>query len=143
MLIEFRSASLLTRKLAKRIKMGYLFCCVTLMFRAILLQTITILISALAAGLIAGTRGAVSAALGGAVCTLPNFLFALRLKFVETRPGASYAAIFFLGQVVKIALTIGLLVSVVKIYPDLHWPSMLIGLGLALQAGFLAFWKKS
>ena len=143
MLIEFRSASFLTRKLAKRIKMGYLFCCVTLMFRAILLQTITILISALAAGLIAGTRGAVSAALGGAVCTLPNFLFALRLKFVATRPGASYVAIFFLGQFVKIALTIGLLVSVVKIYPDLHWPSMLIGLGLALQAGFLAFWKKS
>lgn len=143
MLIEFRSASFLTRKLAKRIKMGYLFCCVTLMFRAILLQTITILISALAAGLIAGTRGAVSAALGGAVCTLPNFLFALRLKFVATRPGASYPAIFFLGEFVKIALTIGLLVSVVKIYPDLHWPSMLIGLGLALQAGFLAFWKKS
>ena len=143
MLIEFRSASFLTRKLAKRIKMGYLFCCVTLMFRAILLQTITILISALAAGLIAGTRGAVSAALGGAVCTLPNFLFALRLKFVATRPGASYPAIFFLGEFVKIAATIGLLVCVVKVYPDLHWPSLLIGLGLALQAGFLAFWKKS
>ena len=143
MLIEFRSASLLTRKLAKRIKMGYLFCCVTLMFRAILLQTITILISALAAGLIAGTRGAVSAALGGAVCTLPNFLFALRLKFAASCPGASYPAIFFVGEFVKIALTIGLLVSVVKIYPDLHWPSMLIGLALASQAMILAFWKKN
>ena len=91
----------------------------------------------------AGTRGAVSAILGGAACTLPNFLFALRLKSVARRPGASYPANFFLGEFVKIALTIGLLTIIVKTYADLHWPSMLIGLGLALQAGFLAFWKKS
>jgi ATP synthase protein I len=113
------------------------------MFRAILLQVGSTIITALAAGLIAGTRGAVSAALGGVACTLPNFLFALRLKFVANRPGASYPANFFLGEFVKIALTIGLLVIVVRGYADLHWPSMLIGLGLALQAGFLAFWKKS
>ena len=43
----------------------------------------------------------------------------------------------------KTTATIGLLVFVVREYSDLHWPSMLIGLGLALQAGFLAFWKKS
>ena len=102
-----------------------------------------IMIAAVAAGLFAGTRGAVSAALGGAACTLPNFLFALRLTLVASRPGASYPANFFLGEFVKIALTIGLLVSVVKIYPDLHWPSMLIGLALASQAMFLAFWKKN
>ena len=47
------------------------------------------------------------------------------------------------GEFVKIAATIGLLVFSVRGYSDLHWPSMLIGLGLALQAGFLAFWKKS
>lgn len=113
------------------------------MFRAILLQVGATLITALAAGLYAGTRGAVSAALGGAACVLPNFLFALRLKFVASRPGASYPANFFLGEFVKIAATIALLVFVVREYADLHWPSMLIGLGLALQAGFLAFWKKS
>ena len=113
------------------------------MFRAILLQAITILVSASIAGLMAGTRGAISATLGGVACTLPNFLFALRLKSVASRPGASYPANFFLGEFVKIALTIALLVIVVKTYADLHWPSMLIGLGLALQAGFLAFWKKS
>ena len=113
------------------------------MFRAILWQVGAVMIAAVAAGLFAGTRGAVSAALGGAACTLPNFLFALRLKLVASRPGASYPANFFLGEFVKIAATIGLLVCVVKVYPDLHWPSLLIGLGLALQAGFLAFWKKS
>jgi ATP synthase protein I len=113
------------------------------MFRAILLQAAATIITAVVAGLLVGSRGAVSAALGGAACTLPNFFFALRLKVVASRPGASYPANFFLGEFVKNAATIGLLIFVVKEYADLHWPSMLIGLGLALQAGFLAFWKKS
>jgi ATP synthase protein I len=113
------------------------------MFKVILLQVAATIITALAAAWFAGTRGLVSAALGGAVCVLPNFLFALRLKLAANRPGASYPVNFFLGEFVKIAATIGLLVFVVKEYTDLHWPSLLVGLGLALQAGFLAFWKKS
>ncbi|MFZ4535220.1 ATP synthase subunit I [Propionivibrio sp.] len=113
------------------------------MYRAIFLQVGATIIAALAAGLFAGTRGAVSATLGGLACTLPNFLFATRLKFVAKRPGASYPANFFLGEFVKIAATVGLLVFVVKEYTDLHALSMLIGLVLALQAGLLAFWKKS
>ena len=81
--------------------------------------------------------------LGGIACALPNFLFALRLSAVAKRPGASYPANFFLGEFVKVAATVVILVFVVREYTDLHWPSMLIGLGLALQAGFLAFFKKS
>jgi ATP synthase protein I len=113
------------------------------MFRAILLQAGATIIAALATGWYAGTRGAVSAVLGGAACTLPNLFFALRLKFAARRSAASFPAHFFLGEFVKIAATIGLLMFVVKMYADLHWPSLLIGMGLALQAGFLAFWKKS
>jgi len=113
------------------------------MFRAIFLQAGATIIAATAGGLFAGTQGAVSAILGGAACTLPNLLFALRLKAVANRRGASFPANFFLGEFVKILATIALLVLVVREYADLHWPSMLIGLGLALQAGFLAFWKKS
>jgi ATP synthase protein I len=113
------------------------------MFRAILLQAGATIIAALLMGLFAGTRGAVSAALGGAVCTLPNLLFAVQLKLAAKGPAASFPVNFFLGEFVKIAATIGLLLLVAMVYADLHWPSMLIGLGLALQAGFLAFWKKS
>ena len=113
------------------------------MFRAILLQVIATLITTIAAEFLVGTRGAVSAALGGAACVLPNFLFALRLSAVAKRPEASYPANFFLGEFVKVAATVVILVFVVREYTDLHWPSMLIGLGLALQAGFLAFFKKS
>jgi ATP synthase protein I len=113
------------------------------MFRAIFLQVVITIVTAIVAGQVVGERGAVSAVLGGAICAVPNFLFALRLKFVANRPGASYPANFFLGEFIKVALIIGLLVVVVKEYADLHWPSLLIGMGLALQAGFLAFWKKS
>ena len=113
------------------------------MFRAILLQAGITIIVALVAGLFAGMRGAVSAALGGAVIALPNLLFALRLKLAAGGSAASFPVNFFLGEFVKIAATIGLLLLVVSGYADLHWPSLLIGLGLALQAGFLAFWKKS
>ena len=113
------------------------------MFRAILLQVIITIVVAVVAGLCVGVQGAISAAFGGAACLVPNFLFALRLKIVASRPGASYPANFFLGEFIKVTLTIGLLAFVVKEYADLHWPSLLIGMGLALQAGFLAFWKKS
>lgn len=113
------------------------------MFRAIFLQIGATLITAIVAGLLVGTRGAVSAVLGGAACTLPNFLFALRLRSIHNRPGASYPVNFFLGEFVKNAATIGLMAVAVKAYADLHWLSMLIGLAVALQASFLAFWKKS
>lgn len=113
------------------------------MFRAILLQVGAIIITVMVAGFLAGARGAISAALGGAACVVPNFLFALRLKFVASRPGASFTTNFLLGEFVKMIATIALLVIVVREYADLHWPSMLIGLALALQAMFLAFWKKN
>lgn len=113
------------------------------MFRAIYLQIGATLIVAILAGMLAEARGAVSAALGGVACILPNLLFALRLNSVARRPGANYAANFFLGEFVKIAATIGLLAIAMKAYADLHWPSLLIGLVVALQAGFLAFWKKN
>ena len=90
-----------------------------------------------------GERGAISAALGGAASALPTFLFAVRLKSIAGKPGASYATNFFLGEFIKVLMIIGLLALITKIYADLHWPSMLVGLGLALQATLLAFWKKS
>ena len=44
-------------------------------------------------------RGALSAALGGAACVLPNLLFALRLqRFVSKRPAASYPLAFLLAS---------------------------------------------
>lgn len=113
------------------------------MFRAVLLQVLLTAIAAIVAGLVVGMRGAVSATAGGAVVFFPNVLFALRLRSVSLRRGSSFPLNFFLGELAKVILTIVLLVAIVRVYADLHWPSMLIGLALASQAMFLAFWKKN
>ncbi|MDX9706120.1 MAG: ATP synthase subunit I [Azospira sp.] len=113
------------------------------MFRAISLQIGASIVVTALAGLLVGTVGAVSAALGAVASVLPNLLFALRLSIVARRPGANYPVNFFFGEFVKIAATIGILAIAIKGYADLHWPSMLIALVVASQASFLAFWKKT
>lgn len=113
------------------------------MFRAILLQVGAAIITAVAAGLLVGVRGSISAALGGAVCVLPNLVFALRLRLVANRPRASFSANFLLGELVKMFVTVALLIVVARVYADVHWPSLLLGLALALQAMLFALWKKN
>lgn len=112
------------------------------MFKAIILQLVAALITALGAGAIVGTRGLVSVGIAALAAILPNVFFAIRLTMVNNRPGASYAANFFIGEFLKIAATIGFLAIAIKGYPEMHWPSLLIGLAVVLHAGFLAFWKK-
>jgi len=77
------------------------------------------------------------------VCIIPNILFALRLGTLRFKTARSYSQNFLFGELLKLLLTFALLVVVAKIYAELHWPSMLIGLVLASQAMFLAFWKKN
>ncbi|MCL2524430.1 MAG: ATP synthase subunit I [Betaproteobacteria bacterium] len=113
------------------------------MFKAIYLQFGAAVITAIGAGVIVGVRGAVSVGLAALAAVLPNLLFAVRLSMMSNRPGVSYAANFFIGEFLKIGATIGLLAIAVKGYPEMHWPSLLIGFAIVLHAGFIAFWKKS
>ena len=107
------------------------------------MQLAATLVAVIGSSLYVGLQGGVSAAIGGLTCLVPNLLFALRLKMVGRRRGASFQASFFVGELFKLMLTIGLLVAVAKGYAGAHWPSLLIGLALASQAVFLAFWKKN
>jgi ATP synthase protein I len=108
------------------------------MFKVILLQTAAIALASLVGGLIAGSRGGISSALGGAVCVLPNLFLALYLGFSARRPGTRFVLGFLFGEAVKLALVVGLLFAVVRKYDDVHMPSLLIGLVLATQVLF--FW---
>jgi len=112
------------------------------MFRAIYLQFGAAVITAIGAGLIIGTRGLVSVGIAAIACILPNLFFAIRLTMMANRPGATYAANFFIGEFLKVGATIGLLAIAIKGYPEMHWPSLLIGFAIVLHAGFIAFWKK-
>ena len=112
------------------------------MLKAIFWQIGAALITAVGAGAVVGTHGLISVGMAALAAIVPNLLFAVRLMLVSNRPGASYAANFFIGEFLKIGATIGLLAIAVKGYPEMHWPSLLIGFAIVLHAGFLAFWKK-
>lgn len=113
------------------------------MFKAIYLQFGAALLAAIGAWVIVGGRGLVSVGVAALAAIVPNLLFAVRLAMVSRRPGASYVANFFVGEFLKIAVTIGLLAIAIREYPEMHWPSLMIGLAIVLHAGFIAFWKKS
>ena len=115
------------------------------MFRVIVLQLVASIIIVMIAGVLVGTRGMISAGVASVACVLPNLFFVLRLQLVVKRAeaGSSYAKNFFIGEFLKVAATIGLLAIAIKGYPEMHWPSMLIGLVVVLHAGFIVFWKKS
>lgn len=114
------------------------------MFTAVYLQVGATVIAVLILGAVVGMQGAISAGLGGLACLLPNAWFALRLTTLAKKgEDVSHAASFFIGEFIKVAATVGLLAIAIKAYPDLHWPGLLIGMALALQASFFAIWKKS
>jgi F0F1-type ATP synthase assembly protein I len=83
------------------------------MFRVILWQTEATLLAAAVGVLIAGWRGLISAALGGAACVLPSLFLALYLKRVSEHSGMDFLVRFLLGEIVKLALVAGLLFVVV------------------------------
>ena len=113
------------------------------MFKAVSLQIGATILAALVAASFSGVRGAVSAALGGAACFLPNFLFALRLRAVSRRSDASYPTVFFVGELIKLASTVGLLAAVQFVYRDVQWLALFLGLVLALKANLFAFLVKN
>lgn len=109
------------------------------MFRAVALQALATLLVAALAGLLSGAPAAVSAALGGAACFVPNLLFALRLSAASKKPGGASPAAFFVGEFIKVAATVMLLAMAATLYRDVHWLALLVGMIVALKANLLAF----
>ncbi len=112
------------------------------MFRAVFHQSVATLV---AAGLVwfwAGVPGAVSVALGGAAIVIPNLFFALSL-WAAAKAGRASVARFFVGELIKVAATLALLVIVAGAYRDLHWLALLVGLFVALKANLLAILIKA
>ena len=103
------------------------------MFRAVLHQSLATLLVAALAWFWVGHHGAVSAGLGGAVIVIPNLFFALSL-WAAARSGRVSVPRFFVGEFIKVAATLALLVIVAGAYRDLHWLALLAGLFVALKA---------
>jgi ATP synthase protein I len=103
------------------------------MLRIVILQVAATVVAGLIAGLLGGWHALVSALLGGLCCVVPNGLFAMRLFASTRKPGTVNPMTFFIGEFIKIALTIALLGAVVWLYRDLNW--------LALIAAFIVTLK--
>ena len=114
------------------------------MFRVLRLQLIAIIIAVVLAGLLAGERGSISAAIGGGAVLLPNFLFALRLMAASARrAGITTAGLFIVYEFLKLALTLVLLAVAIWLYADPNWPCMLLSMAITLQVNFLAMAKRT
>ena len=113
------------------------------MFKAVGFQLIATLLAAVLSAALFGPKGALSAAVGGLACVVPNALFALKLAATSQRSPESSPAAFFVGEFVKVAAIVGLLVLAANLIEGLHWGALLIGMVLALKANLFAFWVKN
>jgi ATP synthase protein I len=116
------------------------------MFRIILTPLAAITVVMAGAAYFAGMHGAISAGLGGVVCFFPSLLFALYLRYVSLHRGSFVPAKLFLGELLKVGLSIGALFLTVKLYDEVQWIALLVGMifgvCLALQASIIAIRKK-
>jgi F-type H+-transporting ATPase subunit a len=108
------------------------------MFKMVLLQFGATLVATAISAVFFGVVGAISAALAGLACVVPNGLFAIRLAAVARRTGSPPPSAFLVGELVKLMAIVGLLALVYALYEDLHWGGLFVGLILALKANLFA-----
>ena len=111
------------------------------MLRIVSLQLMATAVVGFIAALVGGWPAMFSAVLGGFCCVVPNALFALRLFANGRRPGAANPMSFFIGEFIKIALTVGFLGAIAKFYHDLNWLAFLCGLIVALKSYIILLFR--
>lgn len=112
------------------------------MARIVLLQMVAALVVALVAGVFGTISLAFSALLGGLCCAIPNAFFALRLTMSARKPGGANPMGFFIGEFIKIGLTIALMGAVVTLYHDVNWPAFLIAFIVVLKSYFILLFRQ-
>jgi ATP synthase protein I len=109
------------------------------MLKTVSLQAIVSFGVALIALVLGGANAGLSALLGGAVCVVPNGIFALRLTWQARQAGGANVATFLIGEFVKLGLTITLLVVVATQCRHLNWLAFIAGLIVTLKSYVVLF----
>jgi len=111
------------------------------MLHVILLQLAATAAASLVAGLLGGVPGLLSALLGGLCCVVPNSLFALRLFAAAQKPQGADPMSFFIGEFIKIALTVALLGAIGWLYHGLNWLALIAGFIVALKSYIILLFR--
>jgi ATP synthase protein I len=111
------------------------------MAQIVLMQLAVTIVVMLIAALIGGVSAAISALLGGLCCIVPNALFAVRLYMAARRPGGTDPMAFFIGEFIKIALTVALLGATAWLYHDLNWLALIVGFIVALKSYIILLFR--
>ncbi|MES2934492.1 MAG: ATP synthase subunit I [Pseudomonadota bacterium] len=104
------------------------------MLRVVLLQLSMTIFASLIAGMLGGKAALFSAIIGGLCCVVPNGFFALRLFANAKKLEAANPMSFFIGEFIKIALTVALLSAAAWLYRDLNWLALIVGFIAALKS---------
>jgi ATP synthase protein I len=108
--------------------------------RVLITQTLLGLVLVLALwGWTGNPHWAWSAGYGALAVVLPGAVFArgLRGRVASLNPGTAVAG-FFVWEMVKLALTLAMLIAAPGLVSELSWPSLLLGLVLALKVYWVA-----
>jgi ATP synthase protein I len=97
------------------------------MLRLLLTQLATTLAAAALAGLIAGPHAFFSAM--------------FRLHIGALKPGALSPMTFFIGEFIKIAMTVALLAAVAWWYRDLNWLALIAAFIIALKSYIILLFR--
>ncbi|MDD2882776.1 MAG: ATP synthase subunit I [Rhodoferax sp.] len=102
-------------------------------------QVLVGVLASLIAWVIFGEAIARSVACGAVAVVIPAALFArgLTSQFAAANPGMAVVS-FFVWELVKIVVTVGVLFAAHRLVKDLSWPAMLVGLILTLKVYWLA-----
>lgn len=111
------------------------------MLRIVLLQLVATVMAGVIAGFLGGKPALFSALLGGMCCVLPNGLFALRLFASAQKSESVNPMTFFIGEFIKIALTLSLLGAVVWLYSDLNWLALIAAFIVALKSYIILLFR--
>ena len=111
------------------------------MLRLVFLQLAVSVVAACIAGLLGGENALISALLGGLCCVVPNSLFAMRLLANAHAAGGANPMSFFIGEFIKIALTVTLLGAVAWLYHDLNWLALIAAFIVALKSYIILLFR--
>jgi ATP synthase protein I len=110
------------------------------MLSIVLVQLAATTIAGMVAGLLWGMSALISALLGGLCCAVPTGLLVLRL-FVNAQKSAANPMNFFIGEFIKVALTIALMGAVVLFYSDLNWLAFLAAILVVMKSYLILLFR--